>query len=90
MGELHTGSIHPLSDADPDYVFNLHMVPLDANQKERVNAGTWRSMTRLTPGGWGLLALDGCPYWRREVNNKPMGKRESSVLVGNSPRRREL
>ena len=35
--------------------------PLHTSQKERVIARTWRSMIRLTPGGWSSLALVGCP-----------------------------
>ena len=27
MGELHTGPKHPLSGADPESYFNLHVVP---------------------------------------------------------------
>ena len=57
MDEFHTGPKYPLSGTDPEFYFDLHMVPLDTNQKERPTAGTWRSITRFTPGGWGLLAL---------------------------------
>ena len=48
LGELHTGPRHPLSGADPMW-YNLNI-----NQKGRVIAGTWRSITRLTPGGGGV------------------------------------
>ena len=39
---------HPLSGADPESYIDLHMVPLDINQKERAIAGSIHSITRLT------------------------------------------
>ena len=56
--------------------------PLDTNQKERVTAGTWRSIARLTLGGFGSLALVGCPSRRGNSGNKPTGRRDLSALVG--------
>ena len=56
MGDLHTGPKHPLSGADPESYFDLHMVP-SGYQKERATAGTQCSRTRLTLRGWGSLAL---------------------------------
>ena len=64
MGELHTGPKHPLSGADN---VSSMWYPLDTNQKERATAGNRRSITRLTPGGWGSLALLGCPPMRGEL-----------------------
>ena len=65
MDELHTGSKHPLSGAES--YFDLHVVTMYTSQKERVTAGTWRSITRFTQGGLGSLALAGCPSWREEL-----------------------
>ena len=67
MGELHTGTKHPLSGADPESYFDLNVVPLDTSQKERATAGTWRSITRLTPGVWSLLTLVGSTPRRGEL-----------------------
>ena len=73
----------PQSGADPESYFEIHVVPLD-NQRERVKGGTWNSVIRFTPGGWFSLALDSCPPRRGCSNNKPTGRRSSSVLVDNS------
>ena len=61
MDELHAGPRHPLSSADPESYFDLHMEPLDTNQKERATAGTWRGIIRLTPCRWDSLAFDRLP-----------------------------
>ena len=52
MSELLAGLRYPLSGADPESYFDLHVVPPDINQKERATAGTLRSIAWLTPGGW--------------------------------------
>ena len=64
MGEQHTGPKHPLNGMDREPYFDLHVVSLNTNQKERATEGTWRSITRLTPSGRGSLALVGCPSRR--------------------------
>ena len=70
MVELHAGPKHPLSGADPESYFDLHV--LDANQKERLTAGTWHSITRLTLDACGSLALVG--------NSPRRGQPTSSLL----------
>ena len=50
MVELRTAPKYPLSGTDPESYFDLYMVALDTNQKERVTAGAWCSITRLTLG----------------------------------------
>ena len=50
MCELHPGPRYSLNDAVPASYFDLHMVPLDTNQEERVTAGTWRSIASMTGG----------------------------------------
>ena len=66
MGELHTGPKHQLSDADPSPTLTSTWYPIETNKKERATAGTWYSITRFTLGGWGSLALIGCPSKRWE------------------------
>ena len=39
MGELHTGPRHPLSDADPEFYFELHVVPHGCQPKGEDNCG---------------------------------------------------
>ena len=39
MGELHTGSKHPLSDADPESEFDLHVVPSGYQPKGEGDCG---------------------------------------------------
>ena len=70
MHELNTGQKHPLSGADPESYTDPH--PLDSSQKEMVTAGTWCSITRLTPGRWGSIALIGCPSRRGNSDNSVM------------------
>ena len=60
IDERHPGQRQPLSGACYESYFDLHVVTLDANQKERATTGTWRSIARLTPGGWDSQALVGC------------------------------
>ena len=67
MGELHTGPKHALSGADPKPYFDLHVVAPDANQKERVTACSWHSITRLSLDGRGSLTLFGCPIMGRRL-----------------------
>ena len=50
MGELHNAPRHPLSGADPEFYFNLHMVALDINQKESMTHG----QERFVCLGWQL------------------------------------
>ena len=90
MCELHTGPKHPLSGEDTETYFDLDLVPLDTNQKERATAGTWRSISMFNPGRSGSLALVDCPPGRGEHHNKLMGRRDSSTLIGNSPKRGKL
>ena len=62
LGDLHTGSRHPLSAADPESYFNLHVVPPEYQPKAEETAGTCCSIAMLTPGGWGSFALVVCPH----------------------------
>ena len=47
MCEFHLDSNHPRSDLDPRSYVNLHVMP-----HEMATAGSWRSITSLTVGGW--------------------------------------
>ena len=51
MGELHTSPKHPMCVTDSESYFDLHVVPMDTKQMERLSTGIWRSITRLTLGG---------------------------------------
>ena len=53
MGELHAGPKHTLCGTDPESYFDLHVVTLDINQKERATASMWHITARLNPDGWG-------------------------------------
>ena len=67
MGELYSGPKQPLKGADTESYLDLHVVPLDTDQKERVTVGTWHIITRLTLDGRSSLAFVGCPTRREEL-----------------------
>ena len=76
IGELHTGPKYPLSAEEPESCLDSMWYALDTNKKERVTAGTWRSITRLTPGRWGSLAAhlgegtsDSKIHWQEKLIN---------------------
>ena len=73
MNELHTVPKHPLSGEDHESYFDLHMVPSEYQPK---GEGSWHSITRLTPGGWGSLPLIGCPPRRRELIINPQARED--------------
>ena len=39
MGELYTGSKHPMSGADPESYFDIHMIPPGYKQKGEEDCG---------------------------------------------------
>ena len=79
MGELHTAVKYPVIDVYPDSYFSIHMVPPGYNQQERTTADTWHSISRLSPGGWGSIALGGCPPRRVELQWSTHGQEK---LIG--------
>ena len=62
MGELRNGPILTLSPT-----LTSTWYPLVADKEERATVGTWRSIAKLTPGGWCLLAKVGCLSMREEL-----------------------
>ena len=78
---------HPLSGADPE---SNYIATHGFHPKGEGDCGYLHSITSLTPGRWGSLALVGHPRRRGNSDNKPMGRRYSSALVGKSPRRGKM
>ena len=64
MGELHTGPKYPLSSADPESYFDLRVVPLDNNKKERATVGA-EQYKQAYSGQVGLVCLDRLPTKER-------------------------
>ena len=60
MGELHIGPMHPQSGQTLCPSSTSKWYPPVAKQKERATADNRSSITRLTLGGWGSLALFDC------------------------------
>ena len=87
MGGLNNGPKHPLSGADPEFYFDPHVVPTGSQPEERVTAGTWRIITRFTPGGGARWPWSAAHLGEGNSDNKPMGRRDSSALVGFPSRR---
>ena len=56
MGRLHTEPKHPLSDADPESYFDLHMVPPGYQPKEEGDCGYLAYSRRV-----GLVSLSRLP-----------------------------
>ena len=60
IGELHTGPKHQMNGADPESYTDIHVIPPSNQLRGGATACTWRCITRLTPGRWDCIALDGC------------------------------
>ena len=88
MGELHTGSKHPLSGIDPEFYFTLHVVPLGYQPKGDGDRGYLAKHNQTYFGRVGLISLGRLPTYGRGT---PMiNPRAGEDLVGNSPRKGNL
>ena len=61
MGELHTGPKHPLSGADPEYYFDLYMVPPAYQPKGEGDSGYLAQYSLASSGQVGLVSLGRLP-----------------------------
>ena len=61
MGELHTGPRHPLSGADPESYFDLHMVPPGYQPKGDGDCGCLAQYDQAYSGRVGLVCLGRLP-----------------------------
>ena len=59
MGELHTGQKQPLSGADPEFYFVLHMVPPGYQPKGKGDCGYLAQYSQAYSRWVGLISL-GC------------------------------
>ena len=92
MDELHTGPKHPLCGADPETYFGLQMIPPGCQPK---GEGNCRYLAQYYQAYSGRVGGAHWPWSAAHLgegnsDNKPIGRRDSSALVGNSPRRRKL
>ena len=55
MGELHTGPKHPLSGADPESYFDLHMIPPGYQPKGEGDCGYLAQYNQAYSGQVGLV-----------------------------------
>ena len=61
MDELHTGPKYRLNGTEPDSYFKLHVVPLGYQPKGEGDCWYQAQYRQAYSGGWGSLALVGCP-----------------------------
>ena len=68
MGETHTGSKHPLSGADTESYYDLHVVPPGYQPKGKGDCGYLTQYDQANSGrGWGSSALVGNIPMRRKL-----------------------